>query len=569
MDEMTCFRIVSLDSLKSNVESFRNAVSNEDVLKLVSNVSRKIDSSREMICDTGERLFNVYNQAQRLKEGRAKDPIFPFIVEILDELVQTSPELFYNEHYEAFLIDLSNKIESRRAELEAPLSGKLLLEETFNEECGLEKLQAYLNRIEAAIDYHDQLINQYGELISFLIRCLSDCGEYDRRRPLKNDMPLVKFVRSCVQIRETELAIQQIEESRKEQSESSVESDRLDGPVEKKAQEDVQDFVQNVESCPPEETPENSQDPILEENGLAEEPKNTDATESVESFETAVVAENPEPREQPKSSAVLEEGGSRADVLFVVDASGSMRPCFDQLIAHIKRFVEPFKESGFTSLRLGLLAYSANKNRSAQKIVYRNMFLCPDSANNMSVLYGDHDLASRKFFTNGASIEDNVNQFVRRLERIKCLGDEDTPFAMDCAADFPFEPLSATRRVVILFTDERIEEGVLQMKSVGENFETLEKIMEKFNQRHISLYFFGPHSPATEVVEDYPRVFFKDVVACQERRDDSETWDSLDISRVMDGLGKSISASALGATEEADFARATYGQDSWSEDSWG
>ena len=45
-----------------------------------------------------------------------------------------------------------------------------------------------------------------------------------------------------------------------------------------------------------------------------------------------------------------------ADVVFVVDASASMRPCFEQLKSSIKKFVLPFTQAGYDYLRLGLLA---------------------------------------------------------------------------------------------------------------------------------------------------------------------------------------------------------------------
>jgi hypothetical protein len=406
--------------------------------------------------------------------------------------------------------------------------------------------------MDKAIKDRDQLIKEYGDIIAFLNRLLTAKGEFDKRRQIKEDLPLFTFVRTCAKKKDDEIAAQIIEELKAESNSENTASDNAfaDSNTEEPIQESVQEFVDSLTS----ETPvENT----------ASEPTETATADAPEPTEAPT-----EEHDSPTSAAFTESEGNRADVLFVLDASGSMRPCFDQLRTHIKRFVEPFKTAGFTSLRLGLLAYSANKDRTHNRIVYRNMFLCPNRASNMATLYGDHETASKMFFTNTSSIEGNVDKFVRRLDEIKCLGDEDTPFAMDCAADFPFEPINTTRRVIILFTDERIDDGVSKMKSVGENYSTLDKIMDKISKKHISLYFYGPSSPATEVLEDYPRVVYQDVIAYQDRHSPTETWDSLNIGRVLESLGKSISRSALSATEEPETERAIYHQDTWSEDSW-
>lgn len=568
--EKICFKIESVDDVKANVESVRQSASDKGVLGLAGSIAKKIDDSKDVVKDAGVRLYKVYAQAKNLRDkgGVVDEPVFEFVLEVLDGIIEkSSPEECFEKHSDAFLMDLSNEIETMRLD---SIAGDSLLDDPSpngfaGEGKNADEVKEFLNAIEKAVDDRDQIVYEYGELISLLNRRLNDCGEFDRNRPLNENLPLIQFVRTCAEKRALEKAVQLIEETRAELALEPEEPDNQEVLPEEPQEESVEEFAKNVENDILNESTEKSEIDDFVETKSDEPIEVSEKTDSVETPNLSVAETH---TEQEKVSALQENGGSRADVLFVVDASGSMRPCFDQLVAHIKRFVEPFKESGFTSLRLGLLAYSANKNRSAQKIVYRNMFLGPDSPRNMATLYGDYNVASQKFFTNGASIEANVNQFVRRLEQIKCLGDEDTPFAMDCAADFPFEPLNTTRRVAVLFTDERLEDGVRQMESVGERFCTLEKVMNKFSQRHISLYIFAPHSPATEVVEDYPRVFFKDVVACQERRDDTETWESLDIGRVMESLGKSISSSALGSVEEAGFARAIFGQDTWSEDSW-
>ena len=234
----------------------------------------------------------------------------------------------------------------------------------------------------------------------------------------------------------------------------------------------------------------------------------------------------------------------RADVVFVVDASDSMKPCFDQLRNSIKKFVEPFKEEGFTSLRLGLLAYNAGPNND--KWVYRNTFINGDAPENMNILYGDDEDAQESLFTRSGDGFVDIETFCSRLDSINCCADENTPLALDCAGDFPFEPVCMTRRIIILFTDEKLEDGVLKQDAIGDNFSELEKVMEKIcNQRFATLFYFGPQSAASEFMEEYPNVFMTYVKEYKERAEGEDIWENIDFEKILEGMAKSISRSKL------------------------
>ena len=258
----------------------------------------------------------------------------------------------------------------------------------------------------------------------------------------------------------------------------------------------------------------------------------------------------------------------RADVVFVVDASDSMKPCFDQLRNSIKKFVEPFKEEGFTSLRLGLLAYNAGPNND--KWVYRNTFINGDAPENMNILYGDDEDAQESLFTRSGDGFVDIETFCSRLDSINCCADENTPLALDCAGDFPFEPVCMTRRIIILFTDEKLEDGVLKQDAIGDNFSELEKVMEKIcNQRFATLFYFGPQSAASEFMEEYPNVFMTYVKEYKERAEGEDIWENIDFEKILEGMAKSISRSKLQIVDEGDYSRAVYGQDRWSLETWG
>lgn len=258
-------------------------------------------------------------------------------------------------------------------------------------------------------------------------------------------------------------------------------------------------------------------------------------------------------------------GGKCADVVFVIDASGSMRECFDQLRTNIRNFVEPFREEGFDSLRLGLLAYSANIDRTTKKCIYRNIVIGGEGATAMKSLYGSAQPREELFFTRSKNGAVDTDSFMRRLDGVRCKGDEDTVFALDCAADFPYGSLESTRRVMVLFTDEKIEDGVLKQESVGERFSQVEKVMKKIVGRHVSLYVFAPASPATDMMSEFSRVFLMNVP--EFRPEATDTWANIDFARVLEMMGKSVSSSLSGGNER-DFSRAVFGQDKWTDDRW-
>ena len=48
---------------------------------------------------------------------------------------------------------------------------------------------------------------------------------------------------------------------------------------------------------------------------------------------------------------------NKVDILFAIDASESMNPCFQKLRENLRRFLAPLNQASF-SIRFGLLAYN-------------------------------------------------------------------------------------------------------------------------------------------------------------------------------------------------------------------
>lgn len=549
--KQNCFEIKSLDWIKKQVEATNWTDAPKNIQNKCNELDKSVRNSDDILKGTDLQLMLLLKRKNGYRRGSEHN----FTVDMLDFLYENLTD---EEPQESRLVTLSKLVHSLQDEVEGTEEPEAILVSD-----DLQKLQEF----EKAIEARNELIAAYGELFAKLTRCFNQSNKYGTNVELDDSYPLIVFLQSYFEKKREEELLRAAELLRAEEQKNAEDATAnvLDNNFEPILKDSVEPITPIVTSEPSAmqsfagtsdflgSTPSVEEQPIITQSEASEQTQPEFLQSAIQSSES--------------STDSLPEG-NRADVLFVVDASGSMGPCFDQLRAHIKSFVEPFKALGFTSLRLGLLAYSSNKNRSEGGYIYRNRFLCPDRTSNMSALYGEASVASKMFWTQSDDIDTGVAQFVQRLEQIKCRGDENTPFALDCAADFPFEPIKTTRRVIILFTDERIEDGVSKMEAVGENFSILEQIMDKVSKRHISLYYFGPQSEAAELMEEYPRVFVNYVVSWQQRHSDTETWGSLDMGGIMDALGKSISSSVVSAAEETQFDKAIFGQNSWPDEVW-
>ena len=242
-------------------------------------------------------------------------------------------------------------------------------------------------------------------------------------------------------------------------------------------------------------------------------------------------------------------GRQVADVVFCLDASGSMGPCFNALRKHIQSFVKGLESGGqwLWDLRLGLLAYQAGE--SADGGIFGFQGLADSGIKLVTSLYNSNGTQDGvQYFTS------DIEQFVSALEKVSVRGDEATFIALDTALDFPWRDGAQCHRVVIVMTDEALETGI----QVAAQTAKIDALIEKLHALRIKLFLVGPESEAYQSICEADRSEFQ---VLQNAHDGLK---NADFKQILAEIGKSVSISKLqGPTPPIKAKRALFGQDKW------
>lgn len=234
-------------------------------------------------------------------------------------------------------------------------------------------------------------------------------------------------------------------------------------------------------------------------------------------------------------------GRETADIVFCMDASGSMSPTFEGVRNHVLELLDSLKTDLQRSwdVRFDFLAYKTAYNCDGKA----GMVFDTVKKRNMEVLdglyRGSGDVnggSSSGFFTS------DVNVFRTALQKVECDGDETSAPAIDMAADFPFRDAATCHRVVILLTDERMEDGTCVQKSNSK----LAKLTEKLQNRGIMLYMVTPQSDMYDTLSQTDKSEWMVV------SDNSGGLSNVDFGKLMKAIGKSVSVSQTGKGAAAD-----------------
>ena len=236
----------------------------------------------------------------------------------------------------------------------------------------------------------------------------------------------------------------------------------------------------------------------------------------------------------------------QVDVVIVIDASASMKPCIDQLRQHLRELVKPLQGTAGI-IRFGLVAVNALKNGSGKGSIYNIETLAANGGEeSLDAIYGSGS-DQRDHFTQ------DTEKILKSLGDIQLRGDENNLLALDVALDHPFGPVSTTKRVVALFSDERLETGI----DGARPGRLIPALIEKIHKRRIKLFCALPMS---EWAQELSQANGSEIEAV----DGTLGLTSVDFRSLLSQMGKSISVSSIQGGLEESYSRALFGQDRWS-----
>lgn len=164
----------------------------------------------------------------------------------------------------------------------------------------------------------------------------------------------------------------------------------------------------------------------------------------------------------------------------------------------------------------------------------------------------ESDLLKGLYNKQGHFFTDDINTFQHALAKAKT-GDNEAPLiALDCALDFPWRDASSCRRIVIFMTDEAVEGG----NRLAVTRSKLDSIIEKIHGLKVLLYIVTPASEIYEQLSSTDKCEWEIV-------EGGDGLASVDFSKLLDSIAKSISKSKTTQLSQNKVPKALFGQDRW------
>ena len=161
------------------------------------------------------------------------------------------------------------------------------------------------------------------------------------------------------------------------------------------------------------------------------------------------------------------------DLVLCLDASESMRPCFEGVRRHLNDFVRGLAAGGQQQefdVRVDFLAHSCGQNGPFQASSLRYH----DGLSLIRALYEPQ--GGTGFFTS------DLPEIERALAGVQVAGDEAPLVAIDVALDYPWRPRNKCHRAMIYLTDEPFESGtgVYDAVTLQHQLAKIPDIIQKF-----------------------------------------------------------------------------------------
>ncbi len=231
-----------------------------------------------------------------------------------------------------------------------------------------------------------------------------------------------------------------------------------------------------------------------------------------------------------------------ADVVFCLDSSTSMEPCFEAVRKHVVDFGAGLSSDAQTQWDVRFEFVSHATSRAGQNIQFRLRSMHEPSL--WSSLYAANGGGGRYFTT-------DLNEFRAAISDLVAKGDETNFVALDFCLDLPWRTAPDCHRIVVVLTDEPLETGLY----IEEQRAKIPELTEKIHRLGVKLFLIGPESAAYDELamangSEYEVVSGGAGLA------------SADFGRLLRQIGKSVSASRAQAVRTG-VQRALFGQDRW------
>ena len=213
-------------------------------------------------------------------------------------------------------------------------------------------------------------------------------------------------------------------------------------------------------------------------------------------------------------------GRNCADIVFCIDASGSMKPCIDAVRNNIEKLLEGLQSDVQTTwdVRFDFLAFHDSKDGVHW---YKSVEL--PTMPLFEAIYKNGD--------KGKLFSKDLAAFKAGLKGIEVEGEEEQLLALDIAMDFPWRPSDGCHRVVVLLTDESVETGVC----VDEQKKRIDALIAKVMDKRIKLFIIAPES------EGFYRLSSADRCEYDDSGAEQDGLRNVDFSKMMSAIGKSVS----------------------------
>lgn len=231
------------------------------------------------------------------------------------------------------------------------------------------------------------------------------------------------------------------------------------------------------------------------------------------------------------------------DIVFVVDASGSMSPCIRGIVANVNGLLDQLVECGF-HVRLEVVIHNVSDEHS---FVLDSMHM-----SGPALLDGLYRGKMGRFFT------EDVETFKARLSCVNAEGEKDMLMALDSALDYPFGALETTRRVVVLLSDEPFETNY-NFESLARDYaERAERMILKICARHVWLFMVMPESEIAYMLSEANGSAYE--IPCHS----GDGLSSFDFGRFFSCLCRAISKitsrQVVQMSKERPFEKSLFGQ---------